>query len=433
MQPRKERKPPPETNMANILERARKSCLALPDDLVWPEPEPGRNLVIEDVSLGEDREDEERVSHMLIESDNIHALGLLRETHRQKVDLIYIDPPYNTGRLDLGYRDRWEPADWIRFMFPRLVLARDLLAPHGAIMISIDDNEVHRLKLLMDAIFGGPNRVVGMIWQCRTFMRSLISEDHEHVLVYSRHRADIVPYWSRKDEPTWFGKKVTRAYDNPDGDERGPWRDCKCKPPSGKVKKTGGNDYDYSINMGTGELRRGRVDGDEWIHRVDWEYVIGTMTTLLDERRIVWYRKKNGSPDYRVKRFAAEEPEISCLGSVMTEAQMMTARGKDDLLAIGVDPGDFKHAKPVKLIQHLIQVAAPDATILDFFAGTGTTGHAVMALNAADGGSRKAILVTSGENGICRRLTWPRLQAARNATGGTGDLIMARVDGGDGK
>lgn len=165
-------KRPPETTLANILDRARRACLAMPPDLAMPVPDPGRELIIEDVSLGADREDGERVSHMLVESDNIHALGLLRETHRGLIDLIYIDPPYNTGRMDLGYRDKWEPADWIRFMFPRLVLARDLLAPHGAIMLSIDDNEVHRLKLLLDAVFGGPNRVAGMIWQCRTYNRT---------------------------------------------------------------------------------------------------------------------------------------------------------------------------------------------------------------------------------------------------------------------
>ena len=423
-----EKRKPPETTLANIRARARNGCLILPDDIEMPLPDPERNLIIEEADIGGEREDGDRVCHMLVESDNIHALGLLQETHGQSIDLVYIDPPYNTGRLDLGYNDRWSHDDWIRFMFPRLVLAKNLLSAHGAIMISIDDNEVHRLKLLMDSIFGVPNRIAGMVWQCRGFMRALISEDHEHVLVYARDKKSIVPYWSKTRAPTWFGRQIERTYANPDADGRGTWRDCKCKPPSGKGKKKGGDNYDYSVHMTTGEVRAGAVAGANWLHRIDWEYVMPTMVALLEEERVVWFPKKDGRIDYKVKRFESEELDVSCLGSVMTEAAMQTARGKDDLLSIGVDPGDFKHAKPVKLIEHLLQVAPMDATVLDFFAGTGTTGHAVMRLNQRDGGSRKAILVTSGENGICRRLTWPRLLAARNATGGTGDLVMARVE-----
>lgn len=175
-------------------------------------------------------------------------------------------------------------------------------------------------------------------------------------------------------------------------------------------------------------MRSGRVDEPGWWHRSDWEYVIGTFRALADDGRIVQRTRKDGRADYAIKRFEWEEMGISCLGSVITDPALYTARGGDDLKEIGIDPGDFKHAKPVRLIEHLLQVAPPNAKVLDFFAGTGTTGHAVMRLNERDGGTREAILVTSGENGICRRLTWPRLLAAREATGGTGNLIMGRVD-----
>lgn len=241
-------RPPPETNLKNVLARAAQSCLTMPDGIEWPDPAEGKRLVIEGCDLGAARDDEETVTHMLVESDNIHALGLLRQTHRQSIDLVYIDPPYNTGRTDLGYRDKFTHEEWIEFMFPRLVLAKDLLAAHGAIMVSIDDNEVHRLKLLLDSVFGKPNRIAGMIWQCRSFMRSLISEDHEHILVYARDRKSIVPFWSRTKEPTWFGRSVERAYANPDGDPRGAWRDCKAKPP----RKSHGPDHDYSVLPGCG-------------------------------------------------------------------------------------------------------------------------------------------------------------------------------------
>lgn len=423
----KKKRVPPVSTFRHMQERARKACLRLPDGLEPPGEEREREIALEEVSLGDEREEGDRTSHLLIESDNLHALGLMTKTHKGMVDLIYIDPPYNTGRMDLGYKDRWEPEEWIAFMFPRLYLAKELLAPHGAIMISIDENEVHRLKLLMDVIFGGQNRIAGMIWQCRTFMRSLISEDHEHVVVYARDKPSIVPYWSLTSEPTWFGRKASRKYDNPDGDERGAWRDCKCKPPSDPGKKQGGDDYDYSVCMDTGEVRPGKAVGPGWIHRVEWEYVRPTMERLIGERRVVWRVKKNGAVDYSVKRFESEEEDVTCLGSLINEPRMMTARSRGDLAAIGVDPGNFKHAKPVKLIKHLLQVAPRDALILDFFAGTGTTGQAVMELNAEDGGTRSALLVTSGENDICRRLTWPRLLAARNATGGYGDLTLGRV------
>lgn len=416
--------------METMRERARAACLALPGDMGHPVPESGRSLVVEEASIGGDREDGERVFHMLVESDNIHALGLLQETHGKAVDLVYIDPPYNTGSRDLGYHDKRTHEEWIRFMFPRLVLARELMSPHAIIMVSIDECEVHRLKLLMDCVFGPANRIAGMVWQSRGFMRALISENHEHVLVYALDKSRVVPYWSQTKTPTFFGQAIDRAYSNPDDDPRGPWRDCKCKPPAGKTARryVGGNHYDYSVNHETGELRRGAVAGDGWIHRIDWEYKDTTMAGHMADGRVVWRKRKDGGMAFAVKRFESEEPPVSCLGSVMTEASMMTARGKEDLMAIGINPGAFNHAKPVRFLEHLLQVAPKDSTVLDFFAGTGTTGHAVMRLNERDGGSRKAILVTSGENGICRNLTWPRLLAARDATGGTGDLVMARVD-----
>ena len=130
--PKKKRVPPVST-FRHMLERARRSCLRLPDGLAPPGEEKEREIALEEVSLGDEREEGDRTSHLLIESDNLHALNLMTKTHKGMIDLIYIDPPYNTGRMDLGYKDRWEPEEWIAFMFPRLYLAKDSRMDPGAL------------------------------------------------------------------------------------------------------------------------------------------------------------------------------------------------------------------------------------------------------------------------------------------------------------
>lgn len=349
--------------------------------------------------------------NLFIEGDNLDALKLLRESYLGQVDVIYIDPPYNTGS-DLIYNDRFITAkdeylvrsgqvdeaggrlvanlqsngrfhsDWLSMMYPRLRLARQLLAESGILFISIDDNERANLEKLCEEIFGGGNFLGCFVWKRRSGAMDAVtnlSEDHEYVLVYAKAKATL------KGVERTFEK-----YANPDDDPRGPWISDNLS--AGKP----GGDTHYAI--------RDPATGNEfWPPKGRyWPYSRTTMAQKIAEGRVIFPRQATGTP--MLKRFAAEamKPTIpvsswierpgagngqSTLVSPMNSA---ATRALKELLGEKL----FSFPKPVDLIKALIeQGGSRDALVLDFFAGSATTAQAVMECNASDGGNRRYILV----------------------------------------
>ncbi|MCI5988735.1 MAG: site-specific DNA-methyltransferase [Prevotella sp.] len=341
-------------------------------------------------------------NHILIEGDNLEALTALAYTHEGKIDVIYIDPPYNTGNKDFVYNDSfvdredgYRHSKWLSFMNKRLQIAKSLLASGGVIFISIDDNEQAQLKLLCDEIFGAKNFVENIIWQ-KKFSRSndasYFSSMHDHILCYIKS-TDKKYGWkigllNRTEE-------IPHGYSNPDNDPRGPWTSVILSA------KSGSDSLLYEIVTPSGRIctpPSGRY----------WSCSKNTFEQWNEDNRIWFGKKGNGIP--RKKTFLSEVQGGLRPNSILfhTEAGN-NQEARQELKEILDGEGKFDGPKPVKLLKLLLKIAnSEDATVLDFFAGSGTTLHATMQLNAEDGGHRKCILVTNNENNICEEVTYER-------------------------
>ena len=341
-------------------------------------------------------------NHILIEGDNLEALTALAYTHEGKIDVIYIDPPYNTGNKDFVYNDSfvdredgYRHSKWLSFMNKRLQIAKSLLSSGGVIFISIDDNEQAQLKLLCDEIFGAKNFVENIIWQ-KKFSRSndasYFSSMHDHILCYIKS-TDKKYGWkigllNRTEE-------IPHGYSNPDNDPRGPWTSVILSA------KSGSDSLLYEIVTPSGRIctpPSGRY----------WSCSKNTFEQWNEDNRIWFGKKGNGIP--RKKTFLSEVQGGLRPNSILfhTEAGN-NQEARQELKEILDGEGKFDGPKPVKLLKLLLKIAnSEDATVLDFFAGSGTTLHATMQLNAEDGGHRKCILVTNNENNICEEVTYER-------------------------
>lgn len=317
--------------------------------------------------------------------------------------MIYIDPPYNTGNKDFKYNDTfvdredsYRHSKWLSFMAKRLHLAKNLLKDTGVIFISIDDNEQAQLKLLCDEVFGEQNFVANVIWQKIDSPKNTathFSDDHEYVLIYSKNKSLWRPVRLARNAD------MIARYKNPDNDPRGPWllSDMAAR-----------NFYSlgkYPITTPSGRIIDGPPAGSYWRISAD------KFTELEGDGRI-WYGP-NGSNRPGIKRFLSEVREGVIPQTLWTWNEVGSTRNSkqefSQLMAAGVNDDLFVTPKPTKLIQRVIQVAGPqNALILDFFAGSGTTLHAVMALNAEDGGNRRCILVTNNENNIAEEVCYER-------------------------
>ncbi len=354
--------------------------------------------------------------HVLMEGDNLAALKLLEKTHLGKVDLIYIDPPYNRGKRDFIYDDDYiEPEDafrhskWISFMRPRLVIARRLMQKHGCIFISCDDNEVAALRLLCDEIFGEQNFQGHIHWRRRhnqpNDKTKLIALVTEHILVYSKNREEHKKYGVGK-------VRVTGKFTNPDNDPRGPWASKPWKSGSNQSGCT------YTITSPTG-----KVFHEEWLGDED------TFRALEKDHRIVFPRGGNGSPRKKYFQFEREEEGQCATNWWPSDLFGCNQDATDELKALfdGVCP--FDNPKPTRLIKSLINLGyvGDSGVILDFFAGSGTTGEAVMQLNAA-GAHHRFILCTNNENNICRDVTYERIKRAIDRQGYQESLKYYKID-----
>ena len=341
--------------------------------------------------------------NFLIEGDNLASLQLLEKTHKGKIDVIYIDPPYNTGKKDdfmyddcfVDSNDTFRHSKWLSFMEKRLQIAKKLLSKKGVIFISIDDKEQAALRMLGDDVFGEDNFIANIIWQKKFSPQNdakWFSDNHDFIVCYA------------KNKPTWKPKLMKRSaetnsrYKNPDNDPRGDWASTDL------AVKTYSAEYDYPITTPSGKIVV-PANGRCWMTSKE------RMAELIADNRI-WFGKK-GDNMPRYKTFLSEVQQgIVPLTLWLHNEVGHNQSAKQELKKIFQDVHiPFDTPKPVKLINRILEISSQkSSTILDFFAGSGTTGHAVMKLNAEDGGHRKFILCTNNENNICRDVTYERLK-----------------------
>ena len=340
--------------------------------------------------------------NFLIEGDNLASLKLLEKTHCGKIDLIYIDPPYNTGNRDFVYDDAFvEKTDlfkhskWLSFLEVRLKVARKLLSKQGSIFISIDDGEQAVLRELCDGVFGSENFVANCIWEKKFSPQNdarWLSDNHDFLLVYAKEKEMWKPNLLSRTE------EMNSRYSNPDNDPRGPWASSDF---SARTFSESGN---YPIITPSGKTIF-PSDSRSWITNEE------TFKQLVADGRI-WFGK-NGNNVPRIKTFLSEVQQGTVCKTIWNRNEVGdTQEGTRDLKAIFDGKGVFTSPKPIRLIERVIEIgSANNSTILDFFAGSGTTGHSTLKYNAEHKESRRRfILCTNNENNICREVTYERIR-----------------------
>lgn len=331
--------------------------------------------------------------NLIIEGDNFDALRYLRMTHAGKIKCIYIDPPYNTGNRDFIYNDRfvdkedaYRHSKWLEFMYRRLQLAKDLLSEDGVIFVSIDDNEVFNLGLLMNQVFGENNFVATNIWQKRYAASNdhkSIAPMHEYVFVYQASAAwnrNLLPRGEEKDKQYRF--KDDKGIFRPDN--------YTCN----KSADERPNLYYPVLQPNTGE--------EIWPKTTAvWRYSKERHEQNVRDELIYWGKDGVGKvPAFKRYRHLLKNGDGVIPNTWWTFDEVgHTDSAKKELLDILAEHATaFSTPKPTQLIERILRIATkPDDIVLDFFAGSGTTAHAVMKLNAEDGGNRRFILVSSTE------------------------------------
>ena len=334
-------------------------------------------------------------NHVLIEGDNLEALAALTYTHEGKIDVIYIDPPYNTGNKDFVYNDSFVDSEdtyrhskWLSFMNKRLRIAKQLLSDKGVIFISIDDNEQAQLKLLCDEIFSQNNFVSDVIWQHSIQPKGYagkFSLNHNYTLIYRKSEKFILRNMERTEEDN-------KAYKNPDNDPRGKWR-------SGDVRNALYRpNLIYDIITPSGKIIHAPEKG--------WRWSKETVAEKINSGEIVFNRDETNI----IRKIYLDTVEGRCPETIWFGKDVGTTReANTELKEVFDGEVPFDTPKPTGLLKRIMTIGADNnSTILDFFAGSGTTLHATMQLNDEDGGHRKCILVTNNENNICEEVTYER-------------------------
>lgn len=358
--------------------------------------------------------DFDTTQNIFIEGENMEVLKVLQKSYFGKVKMIYIDPPYNTGNDSFIYPDKFSEtkeeylkrvgdkdeegymtregmfhrnsresgqyhSNWLNMMMPRLYLAKSLLREDGVIFISIDDNEVHNLRLLMNEIFGEDNFVAQFIWEKRVNRenRNEVSVRHDYVVCYSKYTESDV----KRIMQTPMNEKALSNYSNPDNDPRGLWKSDPAHAQAGHGTKS----QFYTLIAPNGkrhELPSGRC----------WLYTKDVMDAAIKDNRIWFGKDGNGVP--RIKTYLTSKERGLTLETILFAKDASTnEKAKNDLKELFDGIAVFETPKPVELISILAQVALKDGLVLDFFAGSSATAHAVMQLNKEDGGNRRFICV----------------------------------------
>ena len=388
--------------------------------------------------------------NFLVEGDNLASLQLLEKTHKGKIDLIYIDPPYNTGNQDFIYDDRYVNSDdlfshskWVSFMNVRLQVARNLLKRTGIIFISIGDIELSDLKLLCDEIFGEKNclSIVPRLMKTGGNKGRFFSPNIDYVLVYAKNEAEAKDFKGELDEELvkklynkveTEGQRKGQRY-RPFGlyqsslDER-PNQRYFVECPDGTFAIPPGETFPEIISDGEKVLPN-KGDGC-------WRWSQERYLIEKQNGNILFTPSKNGvlvQPDgspskwnvYTKIWLTDREEEGQTPTNFISKYE--NRHSAKELKELGVS---FDFSKPTGLIQYLFSLTGADkeAICLDFFAGSGTTGHAVMKLNAEDGGNRRFILCTNNENNICREVTYERIKRVIDKEGYSASLKYFKVD-----
>ena len=352
----------------------------------------------------EESVDFDTTENLYIEGDNLEVLKLLQETYLGKIKMIYIDPPYNTGN-DFVYEDDFAQStdeylansgqfdeegnrmvqntesngrfhtDWLNMIYPRLKLAKDLLSEDGVIFISIDDHEVENLKKLCGEIFGEQNFEGHIHWRRRhnqpNDKTKMIAVVTEHIIVYAKNSAFL--------KSSGVGKlDLTATFSNPDNDPKGPWASKPWKIGSDQ------NGSKYTIVTPSGKVIDGEWMGDETTYK-----------RFLAEGRMYFPKNGDGMPRKKYYQFERED-EGQCATNWWSHEQFSHNQAANDCMTeMFGEKNVFSNPKPVELIRAMIKIsnAKNESIILDFFSGSASTAHAVMNLNAEDGGQRKFIMV----------------------------------------
>lgn len=370
-----------------------------------------------------DAVDWDTTENLYIEGDNLRVLKLLQRGYMGKVKMIYIDPPYNTGN-DFVYHDDFAHSaeeedlaagnideegnryrrnldsngrfhsDWCSMMYSRLLVAHSLLKEDGVLFISIDDNEVHNLRKICDEVFGERNLVAEIPWQSRSSIQNDtdFSVNHEYILVYAKNRRKENRRLKESNKSIWYNRDSfvcspiplnISNFENPDNDPRGPWKADPFDAPNIRPNLT------YPItNPNTGEQHlppRGR----------HWRTDSKQYANALKDGRILFGKNGTGRPQLKV--FYEEKKDFGSVDNSWFSAERIgtSTQGTKEQIKIFGGFAPFDTPKPLSLIYKLLQLAnlRKDSLILDFFSGSATTAHAVMQLNAEDGGKRKYICV----------------------------------------
>jgi len=348
--------------------------------------------------------------NVFIEGDNLEVLKLLQNAYHKKIKMIYIDPPYNKDR-DFVYSDTWgdtitnyliqtdqlrdegytssktssvgrRHTNWLNMIYPRLLLSRNLLKDDGVIFVSIDDDEIHNLRKVMDEIYGEENFVEQIIWKRRATPPNdrVIGRNHEYILIYAKRIEDLKLYLQPRSE------KLNSQYDNPDHDPRGKWTSSDLSA-NGKGNRLAESCIFPILNPN---------DNKEYNPPKNkcWLYNETKIKQLINDGRI-GFRKQSGAPF--LKRYLSEVRDGSTLPTIITDGGFSSDSAKE--LRELFDNDYFDFPKPVNLLKKILLAGTiENDIILDFFAGSGTTAHAVMELNQEDEkegkiGNRKYILV----------------------------------------
>ncbi|EME7215259.1 site-specific DNA-methyltransferase [Enterococcus faecium] len=348
----------------------------------------------------------DETDNLYIEGDNLEVLKVLQKSYSNKVKLIYVDPPYNTGK-DFVYKDNFEDSldnyleqtgqvdsegnnfsvnpetngryhtDWLNMMYPRLKLARNLLTDDGVIFISIDDAEQANLKKIADEIFGEKNFLAQVIWE-RAFspinLKKNFSESHDYILVYGKDASKIVSNGLKRSQET------NDRYSNADNDPRGPWTsgDLSVGP---AIEK---NIYPITTPGGREVMPPSGYS---------WRLSESTLKEYIEDNRIWFGEDGNNTP--RIKRFLSEVKQTVVPMTVWKYEDVGHSQSASQYLKrLFDDKAYFSYPKPVPLIQRIVELYSnPDAIVLDFFSGSATTAEAVMRMNIEDGGNRRFIMV----------------------------------------